>query len=71
LRATTLPLLTAASADDWTRTGVHPDYGSITLRNLLELYADHTERHVEQIAERRELLGSPIGIEPLLPERLY
>lgn len=71
LRATTLPLLQTASPDDWRRSGRHPEYGGVTLRNLLELYADHSERHVAQIVERRALLECPIALPPLLPERLY
>lgn len=71
LRATTFSLLQAARPDDWSRTGEHPEHGRITLRNLLELYADHSERHVEQIVERRRILGSPIELPSLLPRRLY
>jgi hypothetical protein len=71
LRTTTFPLLRAATARDWERPGEHPEHGRITLRNLLELYADHSERHVEQIVERRRILGSPIELPPLLPRRLY
>lgn len=71
LRAATRPLLADASPGDWARTGTHPEYGAVTLRQLLELYADHSERHVEQIVERRGLLGSPIDLPSLLPERLY
>jgi uncharacterized damage-inducible protein DinB len=71
LRATTFPLLRAATPQDWSRPGEHPEHGRITLRNLLELYADHSERHVEQIVERRRILGSPIELPPLLPRRLY
>jgi uncharacterized damage-inducible protein DinB len=71
LRATTVPLLVGASSTDWTRTGVHPDYGPVTLRNLLELYADHAERHVAQILHRRQLLDVTIDLPLLLTERLY
>lgn len=71
LRAGTLPLLAGAGPDAWTRTGVHPEHGPVTLRNLLELYADHSERHLEQIVSRRRMLGCPIDLPPMLPERLY
>lgn len=71
LREGTLPLLTGASDDDWVRTGVHPERGRVTLRNLLELYADHSERHLAQILTRRELLGAPLEMREILPERLY
>lgn len=71
LRAATLPLLAAASPDDWSAAGIHPGRGRLTLRNLLELYADHSERHIEQIVALRGRLGTPVELEALLPERLY
>lgn len=71
LREHTLPLLERATTEDWAKTGNHPEYGLITLRNLLELYADHTERHVEQILEGRKLLGKTLVLRSLLPRRLY
>lgn len=74
LRETSGPLFESASEPDWTECwGVHQEYGRITLRNLLELYADHGERHLEQICRLRELLGhsTPSDLSPLLPDRLY
>lgn len=71
LRAATTPLFPAPAAPDWQRTAVHPESGTVTLRNLLELYADHTERHLEQILDRRRRLGTPIEVQELLPRRLY
>ena len=71
LREQTLPLLRRATAEDWAKTGTHYEYGLITLRNLLELYADHTERHTEQILEGRRLLGRALTLGSLLPRRLY
>jgi len=55
----------------WARTGRHAEWGEMTLRQLLELYADHGERHLSQILARREALGRPLAMDPLLPERLY
>lgn len=71
LRHTTLALLASLPEADWQRTGRHPEHGSMTVRNLLELYADHSERHIEQVLERRRLLGIPTELDLLLPERLY
>lgn len=71
LRATTLPVFREAAPEDWRRTGLHPERGELTLRQLLELYADHSERHVGQILDRRALLGKPSALTLLLPERLY
>jgi hypothetical protein len=71
LRRVTGRIFTAARADDWNASAIHPDFGEITLRNLLELYADHSERHVEQILDCRTRLGQPLAMPSLLPRRLY
>lgn len=71
LRRVTGRIFSAARGDDWAASAIHPDHGEITLRNLLELYADHSERHVEQILQCRALLKQPIEMESLLPRRLY
>lgn len=71
LRATTAKLLSQVAAADWDRSATHPESGMVTLRNLLELYADHSERHVEQILDRRRLLGRSMELPPMLPDRLY
>lgn len=72
LRQTTRTVFDRAGPEDWIhRWGTHPEYGPITLRNLLELYADHGERHVGQILALRVLLGRPLELSLLLPERLY
>ena len=49
----------------------HAQWGEVTLRQLLELYADHGERHLAQILERRRAIGRPLAMDALLPERLY
>ncbi len=56
---------------DWEKTGIHAEFGNVSVRNLLELYADHSERHISQISDRRMMLGRSIDIEAILPERLY
>ena len=71
LRRMTGRIFTSAQGDDWAASAIHPDHGEITLRNLLELYADHSERHVEQILVCRRLLRNPLEMESLLPRRLY
>ncbi len=72
LRQTTYPLLAQTPAEAWQqRGGVHPEYGPITLRNLLELYADHGERHIGQILTLRQLMDRPLELPVLLPDRLY
>jgi hypothetical protein len=58
LRQSVLALFRKVPASAWTqRGGLHPESGHLTLRNLLELYADHADRHLAQIRERRALLG--------------
>ncbi len=71
LRRATSPLFHRARAQDWSKIGLHPEHGEVTLRNLLELYADHSERHIEQILEHRVLLQRPLDLQLLLKERLY
>lgn len=69
LRRTTTPLFREGGGS---RTVMHAGWGGqITLRQLLELYADHSERHLAQILERRRLQGVPLAMEPLVADRLY
>lgn len=71
LRESSGSILERLTPDDWQRSATHAEFGSVTLRNLLELYADHVERHIGQILALRELLGKPIELPLLLEERLY
>ena len=34
---------------DWSRTGIHPEIGQITLEDILKTYSDHGDLHIEQI----------------------
>lgn len=38
------------SDEEWRRNGLHPDDGMVTLAEQLQLYADHGEAHIDQIA---------------------
>ena len=71
LRHSGTRLLESAGPRDWKKWGSHLEWGSLTVRQLLELYADHAERHIEQIARLRVLLGKPVRMPRLLPKRLY
>jgi hypothetical protein len=71
LRSITSRLLLRLGPSDWDRSGLHPEWGQMSVRQLLELYADHGERHLDQILERRAKLGRPLAMEQLLPIRLY
>lgn len=42
-------LFASLSDDQWTRTGYHPEYGSITPAGLLDSYVDHCGAHLDQI----------------------
>jgi len=71
LRTSTASLLDRARPADWARTGIHREWGIMSVRQLLEVYADHGERHIAQILVRRASLGKPLTMEPLIAERLY
>jgi uncharacterized damage-inducible protein DinB len=71
LRETTGALLQSATPSDWKREGMHHIFGVLTLRQLLELYADHGERHIAQILELRRRLGIPFPMALLLPTLDY
>lgn len=71
LRKTTTAIFNKATEDDWDKLGFHQEAGPMNLRQLLELYADHSERHIDQILQRRSLLDVPLVMNTILPERLY
>lgn len=50
-------LLEGIGEADWTRTGVHPANGEVSLDELLRSYAAHGARHVNQITDLREDRG--------------
>jgi hypothetical protein len=71
LQASTAPVFRTAGADDRDKIGYHPGRGVMTLHQLLELYADHSERHIGQILERRAILDKWLDFPLLLEKRLY
>lgn len=71
LRLNTSKIFNRAKEEDWKRVGIHPEWGTMTLRNLLELYADHGERHFGQIVQLRKFVGNPIDFPLLLSQRLF
>lgn len=71
LRLTTTKIFKRAKETDWQKSGIHPEWGDMTLRQLLELYADHGERHIAQILELRKLQNNTLNFELLLKTRLY
>ena len=71
LRSIVRRVFDQATDVEWRQSGVHPDFGPVTLRQLLELYADHGERHIAQILRLRESIGKPVDLPLLLERRLY
>ena len=45
--------LTALARDNWERTGQHPDWGRLTIRQGMEMMVRHTEEHLDQVRELR------------------
>ena len=52
--------------DAWQRTGLHRRRGEMSVRDMLGLYTGHCEKHIQQIIERRRLLGNAFDMKPLL-----
>lgn len=71
LRRSAMQIFRDATAADWDARGKHPEFGWMTLQSLLELYADHVERHIDQILHTRELLGAPIPLTRPLAIRMF
>ena len=70
LRGSTGRLLRTRDEQEWELAGSHPDWGQLTVRQLLELYADHGERHLDQIMDIRGRLGERVPLASVLPHRL-
>jgi len=43
----------------WARTGVHSEWGLITLERMLQAEVEHIPHHVTHIIEKRKVLGLP------------
>jgi hypothetical protein len=70
LRMSNTRLLRSVKEYQWHLKGFHPEKGELSLRQLLEIYADHCERHIDQILARRRLFGKPSGLPVILNKRL-
>ena len=42
-------LLASLSEVDWSRSGLHPENGEVTLDSMLAVYAEHGDDHIAQI----------------------
>jgi hypothetical protein len=54
IRAENYELLKGVPEAAWQRTGNHSERGTITLLDMLRLWADHAEKHARQIQEARQ-----------------
>jgi uncharacterized damage-inducible protein DinB len=45
--------LSTLTRDSWERTGQHPDWGRLTIRQGMEMMVRHTEEHLDQVRELR------------------
>lgn len=52
-----LTVLKAVRLEDWSRIGVHPEMGDLTLDDLLALYAWHGDHHTAHVTTLREREG--------------
>ncbi len=50
-------LLDTVPDTGWSRTAFHPENGPMTLQRLLDIYADHGEKHVKSITDLRQRKG--------------
>jgi uncharacterized damage-inducible protein DinB len=50
-------LLDGVAEAGWSRTAFHPENGPMTLQRLLDIYADHGEKHVRSITDLRQRKG--------------
>ena len=42
-------LFESLQADEWSRSGFHPQNGEVSVKDLLRTYADHGKAHIDQI----------------------
>lgn len=49
LHARFVALLEGLDDAQWTLTGLHPDWGVVTVENVAERYAGHCDNHINQI----------------------
>lgn len=50
-RASSLERLEASTPEEWTRRGLHPEVGEVTIQQVLSLWSFHDLSHIRQISE--------------------
>jgi hypothetical protein len=53
-------ILRRLPAPAWSRTGVHTEWGLMTLEEMLRAEVDHIPHHINHINEKRQKLGLQI-----------
>jgi hypothetical protein len=53
VRSASLQLLESLTPAEWARTGTHSESGAYSVERWLEIYADHTHGHADQIRRAR------------------
>jgi hypothetical protein len=51
VRANTVPVIRAASDEDWAKCGTHSESGAYSAEDWLRIYAAHCHEHADQITE--------------------
>jgi len=54
LRAENYALLHGRPEEEFSRAGIHPKRGTMTLLDMLRIYAEHAEKHAQQIMRVRQ-----------------
>ena len=70
LRRSTGALMRTWGPEEWECSGKHYEWGQVSLRQLLELYADHGENHLDQIIDTRLRLSRTTVLGSILSGRL-
>ncbi len=60
-RQTTLTFLQNLKAGDWQRTAVHPAWGEVTFRALVQHLVDHDTSHLNQMIEIQQWMKREVG----------
>jgi len=54
LRASMTPILENIADDVWQRTGMHNTAGEQTLEDILRMFVQHIDRHIQQIERNKQ-----------------
>ncbi len=60
LRASTAALLRLLPAEAWERTSLHPERGRMSVYDILNLYVEHGDVHLQQIQRLKQSLPTSV-----------